>query len=635
MRNVVIGTAGHVDHGKTLLINALTGIDTDRLKEEKKRGITIELGFAYIDFDNGERAGIIDVPGHEKFIKNMLAGAGGIDLAMLVVAADEGFMPQTVEHLGILTLLGIQKGFVVITKCDMVEPDWIDIVREDIAGHVKGTFLEGAPVMAVSAYTGQGIPELRNFLQQMVGETGTKNIRSPFRIPVDRVFSVEGFGTVITGTLIEGQMTVGDEAVLYPSELPTKVRNLQVHGRDVERAFAGQRVAVNLAGLKKSQVNRGDVVVKPGSIKNALMLDVRLIALRESGRVITNGMQVHLYHGARTLLCKIVLLDKEELQPGESGYAQLRLTEPLAAKQGDRFVIRFYSPLETIGGGVILDPNPQRHKRNDAAILEALTVRESGSDSERILQAIQKGCGSFASWQSCITPLDLPEEILLAAKEDLIQQGEIIPYGSDRYLTRRVLEDYGVKIKGLLTQYHTQNPLLAGMRREEARQKLFGKLDPASGDTILTLLEQSGDLRFVNQRLALPDFAPSYSAKQKKILETLEKAYQEGGMTPPDVDEIYKMFPKDREGCRQVLEAMQADEKLVAVAPQIIFSRQAYDSAYEKMRSYFAQAEKLTLAQFRDLLGASRKYAMALLEYWDRNKITSKVGDERILLKRE
>ena len=382
MRNVVIGTAGHVDHGKTLLINALTGIDTDRLKEEKKRGITIELGFAFIDFDNGERAGIIDVPGHEKFIKNMLAGAGGIDLAMLVVAADEGFMPQTVEHLGILTLLGIQKGLVVITKCDMVEPDWIEIVREDIASHVKGTFLEDAPVMAVSAYTGQGIPELRDLLKEMVGETGTKNIRSPFRIPVDRVFSVEGFGTVITGTLIEGQMTVGDEAVLYPAELPTKVRNLQVHGRDVERAFAGQRVAVNLAGLKKSQVNRGDVVVKPDSIKNALMLDVRLMALRESERVITNGMQVHLYHGARTLLCKIVLLDREELQPGESSYAQLRLTEPLAAKQGDRFVIRFYSPLETIGGGVILDPNPQRHKRNDSAVLEALTVRESGSDSK-------------------------------------------------------------------------------------------------------------------------------------------------------------------------------------------------------------------------------------------------------------
>lgn len=634
LKNVVIGTAGHVDHGKTLLIKALTGIDTDRLKEEKKRGITIELGFAFIDFPNGERAGIVDVPGHEKFIKNMLAGAGGIDLAMLVVAADEGFMPQTVEHLGILTLLGIEAGLIVITKCDLVEPDWVDMIRDDVAEHVKGTFLEGAPVMAVSAYTGQGIPELRELLQTMVTEAGAKNTRSPFRVPVDRVFSVEGFGTVITGTLIEGQLTEGDEVTLYPSELSTKVRNLQVHGRDVEHAYAGQRVAVNLAGLKKTQVDRGDVVAKPGSMKNSLMLDARLQALPESERVIQTGMQVHLYHGARTLLCKVVLLDREELAPGESCYAQLRLTEPLAAKMGDRFVIRFYSPLETIGGGVILDPNPQRHKRGDQAALAALEVRESGSDTGLVLQALEKGCAAFQTWQAVAKTLDLPQDTLDGALAELTERGEIVEYVPGRWLTRKALDAYGAKVTALLSQYHGQNPLLVGMRREEARQKLFGKLDPASGDAILALLEQDGHFALVHQRLAQPGFAPSYSPKQKKILEQLETAYREGGLTPPDLDELYKQFPKDRDGCRQVLEAMQADDKLVAVTPQTCFSREAYDEAYRRMQEHFSKEETLTLGQFRDLLQASRKYAMALLEYWDRNKVTSKVGDERILLKK-
>lgn len=634
MKNVVIGTAGHVDHGKTLLIKALTGIDTDRLKEEKKRGITIELGFAFVDFENGERAGIVDVPGHEKFIKNMLAGAGGVDLALLVVAADEGFMPQTVEHLGILSLLGLRDGLVVITKCDMVEPDWVDMVKEDIASHVKGTFLENAPVVPVSAYTGQGIPELKHLLQEKVTAAGAKNTRTPFRVPVDRVFSVDGFGTVITGTLIEGQLTEGDEVTLYPSELPTKVRNLQVHGKDVTHAYAGQRVAVNLAGLKKNQVVRGDVVAKPNTMKNSLMLDVRLQVLPESERTVTNSMQVHLFHGARTLLCKVVLLDREELHPGESCYAQLRLTEPLASKSGDRFVIRFYSPLETIGGGVILDPVPPRHKRNDPAVAAALEVRESGSDTDRVLQAAEKACEAFQPWSAVVKALDLPEDVTDQARDELAAQGELIEYLPERYLTRRVLEAYADKARTLLTQYHAQNPLLAGMRREEARQKLFGKPDPALGDAILTLLSQDESIRFAGQRIALPNFTPTYSPKQKKIHDQLETAYRDGKFAPPDVDELYKQFPKDRETCRQVLEAMFAEERLVSLSPQIVLSREAYDEAYQRMRAHFTKEETLALGQFRDLLQTSRKYALALLEYWDRNKVTSKSGDNRVLIEK-
>ena len=343
MKHVIIGTAGHVDHGKTMLIKALTGIDTDRLAEEKKRGITIELGFAHLDWPDGTQAGIVDVPGHEKFIKNMLAGAGGIDLAMLVVAADDGFMPQTVEHLDILNLLGVRDGLVALTKCDAVEPEWLEMMQEEVAQKVKGTFLENKPILPVSSYTGQGIGELRQALYRLVQGAGEKNMRVPFRLPVDRVFSVDGFGTVVTGTLIEGAMHEGDPAELTPSGVQTRIRNLQVHGRDVETAYAGQRVAVNLSGLKKTDIRRGDTVAKPDTVRVSRMLDVRLQNLADSNRVIRNDTQVHFYHGAAVLLAKVVLLDRDALRPGESCYAQLRLTEPVASKNGDRFVVRSVS----------------------------------------------------------------------------------------------------------------------------------------------------------------------------------------------------------------------------------------------------------------------------------------------------
>ena len=351
MNHVIIGTAGHVDHGKTCLIKALTGIDTDRLAEEKKRGITIELGFANLQLPGGITAGIVDVPGHEKFIKNMLAGAGGIDIAMLIVAADEGVMPQTREHLSILSLLDIPQGVIVITKCDTVEEDWAELVKEDVAEAVKGTFLEGAPMVCVSAFTGQGLDELRDLLAEMAKKAKGKDLSRPFRLPADRVFTLGGFGTVITGTLIEGTLHEGDEIMLYPSGIMTRARSIQVHSHDVKEAYGGQRVAVNLAGVKKEDVPRGEVAAAPGSMTPSMMLDVRLSCLKETGREIKNNSRLHLYHGAREILCKVVLMDREVLMPGEECFAQLRLEENITAKRGDRFVVRFYSPLETVGGG--------------------------------------------------------------------------------------------------------------------------------------------------------------------------------------------------------------------------------------------------------------------------------------------
>ena len=426
MKHVIIGTAGHVDHGKTLLVKALTGIDTDRLVEEKKRGITIELGFAHLDFDDGTQAGIVDVPGHEKFIKNMLAGAGGIDLAMLVVAADEGFMPQTVEHLGILQLLGIREGVVVITKTDMVDGEWVEMVKEDVKEQVRGTFLEGKPIYPVSAYTGEGIRELREALKALVAQVQEKSLRTPFRLPIDRVFSVDGFGTVVTGTLIEGAVTVGDDAAIMPDGLECRVRNLQVHGSDVKTAYAGQRVAMNLAGVKKTDITRGDTIAKPGSMRVSLMLDVRLQNLKNSQRTIVNGSQVHLYHGSAVRLAKVVLLERDALQPGESAYAQLRMTEEIATRQGDRFVIRFYSPLETIGGGVILDDHPYRHKRNDAQVLRMLAVKESGSDDDKLVQAVAEYGTELVPLKKLADRLSMDASELEASLEDLCGSGKLI-----------------------------------------------------------------------------------------------------------------------------------------------------------------------------------------------------------------
>ena len=390
MKHGIIGTAGHVDHGKTVLTKALTGMDTDRLAEEKCRGITIDLGFAHLDWPDGTQAGIVDVPGHEKFIKNMLAGAGGIDLALLVVAADEGVMPQTVEHLDILSLLGIRDGIVVLTKADLADADWLEMIRKQVQELVRGTFLEGAPILPVSAVTGSGIPELNEQLHSLVLHTKEKSTLAPFRLPIDRVFSVDGFGTVVTGTLTEGAVRVGDAVELVPSGLQSRVRTLQVHGESVDAAYAGQRAALNLTNLQRTEVHRGDAAVRPGGVRPSRMLDVRLRCLESAKRTVLNGSQVHLYHGTSVHLAKAVLLDRDELPPGAQCFAQLRLTEPMAVKQGDRFVIRFYSPVETIGGGTVLDPRPLRHKRHDPAVLDSLVLREQGSGSQRLLQATEE-----------------------------------------------------------------------------------------------------------------------------------------------------------------------------------------------------------------------------------------------------
>ncbi len=627
MKNIIIGTAGHVDHGKTALIKALTGIETDRIKEEKKRGITIELGFAYLDLPDGEKAGIIDVPGHEKFVKNMLAGAGGIDLALLVVAADEGFMPQTREHLGILSLLNISEGIIVITKKDMVDDDWLEVVCEDVRSEVKGTFLENAQIIPVSSYTGEGIEQLKTAIFELIDQnTQIKNLDIPFRIPVDRIFSVEGFGTVITGTLIEGRMKIGDPVTIYPSRIESRVRNLQVHSHDVTEAYAGQRVAVNLAGLKKTDLNKGDVVAVPNSMHTTMMIDIKLNILRDCEREILNGTRLHLYHGARDILCKVILLDRDSIGAGESCYAQLRLEEEIAVKTGDRFVLRFYSPLETIGGGVILDSNPFKHKRNDPAVLESLHIKESGSDKEKISAALHDYSSRFETLDFLQVQTAIPKEQFDQQIQKLLKDktafrvSDSIVIHSD-YLTH--LKDTAVR---LLSAYHQENPLRDGMKKDEFRSKFLHFDDIAVIDKITDSLVNRKFLKYVNGCVALADF----EVQKDDNLEEIEAAFREGGFSPESPDQIATRFPKVK-NYRQVVESLVNTGRLVRVEDKILLHVDYYEKALSMAKEHIAQNGQITLAEMRDLMGASRKFAVAVLEYWDRRNITKKVGDARVL----
>lgn len=625
MKNIIIGTAGHVDHGKTALIKALTGIETDRIKEEKKRGITIELGFAYLDLPDGEKAGIIDVPGHEKFVKNMLAGAGGIDLALLVVAADEGFMPQTREHLGILSLLNISEGIIVVTKKDMVDEDWLEIVCDEVRQEVQGTFLENAQIIPVSSYTGEGIEQLRQAIFTMIDQkTQIKNLDVPFRIPVDRIFSVEGFGTVITGTLIEGTMKVGDPVTVYPSRIESRIRNLQVHSQDVQEAYAGQRVAVNLAGLKKTDLNKGDVIAVPDSMHTTMMIDIHLTVLKDCDREIRNATRLHLYHGARDILCKIVLLDRDSVGAGESCYAQLRLEEEIAVKTGDRFVLRFYSPVETIGGGVILDSNPFKHKRNDAVVLESLKLKEGGSDREKISAALRDYSARFETLDFLQIQTGIPKEQFEQQINKLIKDkvafrvSDNVVIHTD-YLNR--LKDSAVK---LLESYHKENPLREGMKKDEFRNKLIKYEDISVVDKITDSLVNRKVLKYVNNCVALADFEVQQDNNQQEI----ENAFLQGGFSPESPDQIAARFPKVK-NFKQVLESLVNTGKLVRVKEKILLHADYYNKALTLAKEHVDQNGQITLAEMRDLMGASRKFAVAVLEYWDKRGITKKVGDAR------
>ena len=629
MKYGIIGTAGHVDHGKTCLIRALTGIDTDRLKEEKKRGITIELGFAWMDFPKGERVGIVDVPGHEKFVKNMLAGVAGMDMVMLVVAADEGIMPQTVEHLDILSILGVRCGVVVITKTDAADPKLTELVEEDVRELVKGTFLEDAPVVPVSVYKNQGIDRLRDTLYQLYRDLPEHKETRAFRLPVDRVFTLKGFGTVVTGTLFGGRIKKEQEAYLYPENTSVKIRSIQVHETNVEEAHAGQRVALNLPDRKKQEIRRGDVVALKNSMYPTMMADVSLTVLRHTQRSVKNGSRVHVYHGTRELLGKVILLDRDELKAGETCYAQLRLEEETVLEKGERFVIRFYSPAETIGGGTVLDICPRKHKRNDQKVLEACRIKESGTREEMLELSAWEHWGSFFTLEELAGRSTLDKSGLKHTAEKLAERKILVRLNENLYIHRQEMDFYRKRAETVLDEFHKANPLKEGMGIEELRSRM--KLaDGKLADDILAVLKTEKVIKEEHGLISKKRFRVVLKEDEDAMVKEILNHYLDEGFAPL-ATEIYLKEHRNQKKFPAVFTSLLNKKALIRLDVQYCVHRDYYEKAKTAFREMAEKKPEVALGEYRDYLGCSRKVAVALLEHFDKNGFTRKTEGGRVL----
>ena len=634
MKNVIIGTAGHIDHGKTTLIRALTGRQTDRLKEEKERGISIELGFTYFDLPSGKRAGIIDVPGHEKFIRNMLAGATGIDVVMLVVAADEGVMPQTKEHLHILNLLGIKKGLVVITKASLVDDDWLKLIKEDIKENIKDTFLEDSEMILVDSIKKQGIDKLVDTLDKLTESIDEKNELETPRLPVDRVFTISGFGTVVTGTLIAGKLSIGDEIRAFPGDVIGRIRNIQVHGKDSENVFGGQRVAINISGIKKSDIKRGDIISKPNSMKPTMMIDVKLRLLKDSKRIIENRTRVRLYIGSSEILCRVILLDKEKITPGEECYAQLRLEESTVAKPKDKFIIRFYSPMTTIGGGEVIDANPPKRKRFSEETIDELKLKEKGDTKEVVEKIILDKSRKAPSIKDISLLTVISEEKVKEEIEKLSQEGRIYDFELLKDIhTMHVsyFNEVSSKIEKDLAEFHRNNTLKPGMLKEEIRSKYFKDIKPKLGDVIINKMSEVGNVKIINENIALKDFEVELTDVQKSIEKDIEKIYIDGKLDVPKKDEIISKLNYNKKDLDDVYKLMLDSGILIKIKEDIILHKDTINECKDTLIEYLKEQGSIKAGEFRDLLKTNRKLSIMILEYFDENKITKRLDDKRVI----
>ncbi|MBI2115352.1 MAG: selenocysteine-specific translation elongation factor [candidate division NC10 bacterium] len=633
MRHLIIGTAGHIDHGKTTLVKALTGIDTDRLKEEKERGISIELGFAFLRLPDGVQAGIVDVPGHERFVKTMLAGVGGIDLVILVIAADEGVMPQTREHLHICALLQVKRGLVALTKSDLVEAEWLEMVRADIVGTLKGTFLDGCPVVPCSATTGQGLPELLQAIQDQAAAAEPKRTEGTVRLPVDRVFTIKGFGTVITGTLWSGTLAVGDEVAILPADLRSRVRRLQVHGQTVERAVAGQRTAVNLPGLEVSQIERGDVLCLPGTLHSSETFDATLSLLPDAPRPLVNRARIRFHLGTSERLARVVLLDREELQPGGQAYVHLRLETPSAALPADRYVIRSYSPAVTIGGGSILDPNPPRERRPRAKMIEHLRILEQGSPTDRLERLLLAAGFTPATGDELRRRSDLDPTAVADSLRALTEKGAAVlvgPKGEAGVLHAERLAQLEKEVLARLAEFHAKQPLKDGLAKEELRSKLPAQLTPATFGWMLARLTEAGVIAVERDKVRLAAHRPTLSAAEEEFKAKIETAYRAAAFQPPTPEGVLGSLQAERKLLQAVFHRMVDDGILVKVKEDIFLHREHYQQLRERVLAHFQAQSSINVGTMKDLFGVSRKYAIPFLEHLDDVRITRRQGDERV-----
>ncbi|MFC1857193.1 selenocysteine-specific translation elongation factor [Thermodesulfobacteriota bacterium] len=636
MKQVILGTAGHIDHGKTSLIRAVTGIDTDRLKEEKLRGITIELGFASMDLPGGQHVGIVDVPGHEKFIKNMVAGATGIDMVAMVIAADEGVMPQTREHMEICVLLGIQHGLVVLTKTDLVDEEWLELVTEEIKDFVRGTFLENSSIVPVSSATGRGLQDFIKAVDALSEAIPDRPPTGLFRLPVDRVFTMKGFGTVITGTLISGRVKVGDTIMLYPSRITSKVRGIQVHNQSVSQAEAGMRTAINFQGLEKDSVARGDIVSSPDALTTSYMLDVSVHYLASNKKPIKTRTQIRFHTGTSEVLGYLILLDREELYPNDTCLTQIRIDAPVAIVKDDRFVIRSYSPVRTIGGGRILNPIPPKHKRFKSVVIEALNnIAEVAPEDLVRHHVIQSGYAgiSFVHLKIMTNLIDKQlNEILqrlLSKKIVLLVDKENLTY-----IHKDSFEKLKQKIFDYLDYYHKANPLKPGMRKEELKTKFPSSLGSKFYNLTLNQMMKDKEVVQDEDTVRLTSHAVSLGYDQEQVKKKISEAYRESGLTPPYFKELSKILEIDGATAKDVLLLLVDEGFIVKVKEDLYFYTRAVKDLEKSLVDFLLKNGEITTPQFKEMTGVSRKFLIPLIEHFDARNVTIRVGDIRKLRKK-
>ena len=626
----VIATAGHVDHGKSTLVQALTGINPDRLKEEQEREMTIDLGFAWLTLPSGESVGVVDVPGHIDFIENMLAGVGGVDAALLVIAADEGVMLQTREHLAILDLLKVQNGVVALTKRDLVDDDWLELVAADVSATLEGTSLAGAPIVPVSARTRAGLPQLLAELDRVLAACPPRPDHGRPRLSVDRVFTVAGFGTVVTGTLIDGTLALGQEVAILPRGISARVRGLQTHKKKIERAVPGSRVAVNLSGVELTDVQRGDVVTTPGWLSPTQLVDARFQLLSDAPRPLRHNSEVKFFHGAAEAPAQVRLLGDEQLAPGSEGWLQFRLADPLSLVKGDRFVVRLPSPSLTLGGGTVVDAHPtHRHRRFKPEVVAQLETLARGSPSEILVQSLDAAGPAVVA--ELIKKTNLAPDVVVPLLGELIATGDVLVLGNPTaqlqnnqpVISRAAWASLSGAIADDLRAYHAAFPLRPGMPREELKSKLG--LAPKTFNDVVALAVTQGLLVESAAFVRAADFAVTFTPDQQRAIESLLARFKSAPYATPSAKEVEAGVGTD------VLMALLEQGKLVKVSDEVLFLPQTYMAMVERVKVHLQQSGTITVAQVRDLFDTSRKYALALLEHLDAKGITKRVGDERVL----
>lgn len=626
MRYIILGTAGHIDHGKSVLVKALTGIDPDRLKEEKDRGITIDLGFAYLHYHDGLTVGIIDVPGHERLIKNMLAGAGGIDLVLLVIAADEGIMPQSREHLSICNLLKIKSGLIAITKSDLVEHEWLELLEDDVKHFVKGTFLDGAAIVTVSSKTMHNIDVLKEKIRETALKVEPKPTRGLFRLPIDRVFTLKGFGTVVTGTAVSGNISLDEAVEILPASVKSKVRGLHSHGKSIQTAYAGQRVAINLLGVDKERLKRGDSIVTPGRFTASKMIDANIELLTDSP-VLKSKSLVHLHIGTSEIIARIILYGRDVLKAGERCYCQFRLQEPVIAMSGDRYIIRRFSPVITIGGGDILDPSAYRRSRKER--LDDLTIFESGTLSEKIETKVKKAriygikIPFIEGWVKGEIP-DIENSV-----KALVDHGTLLLF-DNLLIHKNAFNSLRETIIKHLNNYHKKNPLKPGMLKEELRTQ-FNMDHKIFNNIVVSMKEVAVEKEIIRLKTFNIALSKVDTSQKIKILNILENAK----FHPPTIEELSRTLQLESKHLRDILKLMIKEGSIVRINDAMYISSTIYRMMIDALKEFFSKKNEMTVAEFRDILKTSRKYAVPFIEYLDSNKITMRVGDIRKFLLKE